>query len=91
MIVFRISGSLPASWEDFICVGKAHPNITLMTRVNAEQCGVEDSDGSDGWLDLVLDVDTICEDVARLAIADALGIDNPEDIVIDQDGFCQSV
>ena len=91
MIIFRISGTLPAPWEDFRCIAKTHPNVTLMTRVNAELCGVEDGDGSDGWIDIVLDVDEICEDVARLAIADALGIDNPEDIVIEQEGFCQSV
>lgn len=90
VVRFRISGTLPAPWEDFLCLDKSHPNLTLMTRANADECGGECGDGSDGWLDLILDVDTICEDIARLAIADALGIDNPENIVIEQAGFCQS-
>lgn len=91
MVTYSISGSLPAPWEDFFCVDKTHPHITLMTRANAEDCGGEYGDGSDGWLDIIIDVDVICEDIARLAIADALGIDNPEDIVIDQARFAQSV
>ena len=91
MVKFRISGALPAPWEDFFCVEPTHPHITLMTRANADECGGEYGDGSDGWLDIIVDTDTICEDIARLAIADALGIDNPEDIVIEQALFCQSV
>ncbi len=87
---FRISGSLPAPWEDFLCIDKNHPNVTIMTRANAEDCGGEYGDGSDGWLDLILDVESIDEDVARLAIADALGIANPEDVIIEQVGICQS-
>lgn len=90
VVVFRISGSLPAPWEDFFCIDKSRPHITIMTRANADECGGEYGDGSDGWLDLILDVDIIDEDVARLAIADALGIDNPENVVIEQAGFCQS-
>lgn len=90
LIRFRISGSLPAPWEDFLALDQNYPNITIMTRANADDCGGEYGDGSDGWCDLILDVDLIDEDVARLAIADALGIDNPEHVLIEQVGFCQS-
>lgn len=91
VVVFRISGTLPAPWEDFLSLDKSRPNITIMTRAEADEFGGEYGDGSDGWLDLILDVHIIDEDVARLAIADALGIDNPEDVIIEQIGFCQSV
>lgn len=91
MVNFRISGSLPAPWEDFLSLTPGVPNVTLMTRDNAEEDGYEEDDPDDGWLDIVVDVDLIDEDVARLAIADALGIANPEDICISQARFCQSV
>lgn len=91
-INYRITGSLPATWEDFFCDGP-YKNITLVSRTEHESCDFDDepSDGSDGWLDIIVDVDVICEDIAKLAIAEALGIDNPDDIVIEQAGFCQSV
>lgn len=91
MVLFRISGSLPAPWEDFVCADESGPHITLMTRANAEACGQECSDGSDGWLDIVIDVPEIGIDVARLVIAEALGIEDPEDVIIEQAGLCQSV
>lgn len=91
VIRFRIAGTLPAPWEDFLALDGNRPNITIMTRANADECGGEFGDGSDGWLDIIVEVDCIDLDIARLAIADALGIEDPEDIVIEQAGFCQSV
>jgi len=91
MVNFRISGAFPCPWEDFLSLNPAVPHITLMTRANADEDGYPDPDDpDDGWLDIVVDVPFIDDDVARLAIADALGIDNPEDIHIEQAGFCQS-
>jgi hypothetical protein len=93
MIHFRISGAFPCPWEDFYSLDRAAaPHITMMTRANADEDGFPDSGPSDdGWLDIVVDVPFIDEDVARLAIADALHIANPEDIHIEQAGWCQSV
>lgn len=91
MVNYRILGAFPCPWEDFFCPAGTHPNITLMTRAEAEENGGEYGDGSDGWLDIIIDVDSICEDIARLAIAEALGIDNPEHVIIEQERFAQSV
>ncbi len=91
MVTFKIYGMLPAPWEDFFSLDQRYPNVTIMTRDNADDDGYEDDDPDDGWLDLVVDIDAICLDCARLALADALGIDNPEDIIIVQEGWCQSV
>lgn len=91
MVLFRISGSLPAPWEDFICADEtAAPHITLMTKANAEVCGEENGDGSDGWLDIVVDAPAIDLELARRTIADALGI-TADDVVIEEAGLCQSV
>jgi hypothetical protein len=90
MTVFTISGSLPAPWEDFFCREGNYPHFTLMTRENADACGEENGDGTDGWIDLILDVAVIDEDIARLAIAESLGISNPEEIEIVQQAWCQS-
>lgn len=91
MVLFRISGSLPAPWEDFICADETKsPHITLMTKANAEACGEENGDGSDGWLDIVVDAPAIDIETARRTIAGALGI-NARDVAIEEAGFCQSV
>ncbi len=91
MVTFKICGSLPAPWEDFLATTDGYPNVTIMTRDEADDNGYEDDDpDDDGWLDIVVDVDCIDLDVARLALSYALNIDNPEDIVIAQAGFCQS-
>lgn len=94
-VVYRISGSLPASWEDFFCADGRYPHATIYTKAEVDSLRDEFGDPpagvNDGWLDIVVDVDCIDLDVARLALADALGIDNPEDIVIEQAGVCQSV
>lgn len=104
-IIYSISGSLPASWEDFFCRDGGYPSITIMTKSEADadaaKFSVEPSEAvaaalaeaptDSKWLDIVVDVPTIDEDVARLSIAEAIGIDNPEDIVIEQIGVCESV
>lgn len=89
MITFRISGSLPAPWEDFIPQDSSHPCITLMTAENAERCGVEDGDGSDGWVDRILEVAEIDEAAARATIAEIIGV-KPEDIKIECENWAQS-
>ena len=91
MVTYKISGTLPAPWEDFFSRTAGFPNVTIMTRENACSCGYEDDAPDDGWLDIVLDLDCIDVDAARLAIACALGIAAPEEIVIIQDGWCQAV
>lgn len=91
MVTFKISGSLPAAWEDFFSQTAGVPNISIYTR--DETAGFEDapSGGSDGWLDIVVDCRSICIDVARLAIAEALGIENPEHVCIVEAGLCRSI
>lgn len=89
MIKFRISGTLPAPWEDFIPEDPSLPRITLMTADNAERCGVEDGDGSDGWVDRVLAVHEIDDAIARATIAEILGVAT-ESIVIEAEGWAQS-
>ncbi len=92
MVTFKISGSLPSPWEDFLSLSDGVPNITIMTLAEAVDNGFEfDDPVSDGWLDLVIDVPCIDADAARLAIADALAIGDPEDIVIIEAGFCRAV
>ncbi|HEY9785884.1 MAG TPA: hypothetical protein V6D17_10815 [Candidatus Obscuribacterales bacterium] len=92
MIKFKITGTLPAPWEDFISLDHPrYPHFTLMTRKEAEgPGGVEDSDGSDGWVDRTLDVESIDEETARRTIAEALAVP-ADDIVIEQEGWCRSV
>ncbi len=92
MISFKISGSLPSSWEDFFSLCDGVPHITLMTRVEFDDCDCDaDTATPAGWLDIVVDVPYIDNDTARLAISDALGIANPDDIAIIEAGFCRAV
>ncbi|MBX9686218.1 MAG: hypothetical protein K2X27_05920 [Candidatus Obscuribacterales bacterium] len=92
MVTFKIPGSLPAPWEDFLSLNTGLPSLTIMTRANADEDGFDaDAKIDDGWLDLVVDVDYIDLDVARLVIADALGIENPEEIEIIESRSCRSV
>lgn len=104
-IIYSITGSLPASWEDFLSRDGCYPNVTIMTKAESDadeaKVGVNpdetvtaalaDAPSDSKWLDIVVDVPTITEDVARLAIAKAIGIDNPEEIVLEQMGVCESV
>lgn len=91
MIKYKITGNLPAPWEDFISQDHPnHPHFTLMTRKESEGAGgPESADGADGWVDRILDVEAIDEETARLTIAEALGV-SPDDIAIEQEGWCQS-
>lgn len=91
MVTFKIHGSLPAPWEDFFSEDARYPHVTIVTRAEADDFPPDVPVIDDGFLDIVVDVDVIDLDVARLALADALGIDNPEDIVIEQAHWCQSV
>lgn len=101
-IVYRISGTLPAPWEDFFApAGSGYPNITIHTADDLKEDlllpegsaapELSSVPSADGWLDVVVDLPNICEDAARLAIAEAIGVADPERIVIDQAGVCQSV
>ncbi len=87
MITFKISGALPSTWEDFLSLVPGIPSVTIYTAAEFAECG----GGTDGWLDVVVDVDAIDEDVARLGIADALGLSNPEEIAILQLGVCRAI
>lgn len=93
MVHFKISGTLPAAWEDFLALDAGVCNISIYSRSALEQSGI-DADAPetcpDGWLDIVVDCESVCCDIARLAIADALGIANPEHVVIVESAFCQS-
>lgn len=74
---------LPASFGDFVAVDHPrYPHFTLMTREDAERCGPEESDGSNGWVDRILDVAEIDEATARSAIAAVLGVEPGEIEVI---------
>lgn len=93
-MVYSIPGSLPASWEDFFSCDSRYPHVTILTKAEFDSARAEFGDppaADDGWLDIVVDVSCIDLDVARLALADALGVDNPEDIVITERGVCASV
>lgn len=75
MIRFGFDVLLPASFCDFTSHNHpVYPHFTLMTREDAERGGVEDDDGSNGWVDLVLDVPAIDESTARSVIAARLGV-----------------
>ncbi len=92
MFSFKISGSLPSSWEDFFSLSDGVPSITIMTRAEFDDCDCESDNATpDGWLDIVVDVPYIDLDVARLAIADALKIADPDDIHIIVTGVCRAV
>lgn len=89
MVTFRITGTLPAPWEDFIPQDTSLPRITLMTADNVARCGVEDGDGSGGWVDRVLDVHEIDDATARATIAEIIGVDAAQ-INIESEGWAQS-
>lgn len=95
MVTYSISGSLPSSWEDFFSRDDRYPHVTITTKAEHDNDCAEWGDippsEPDGWLDLIVDVSCIDLDVARLALAEALGIDNPEDIIIVQRGVCQAI
>ncbi|MBX9686678.1 MAG: hypothetical protein K2X27_08250 [Candidatus Obscuribacterales bacterium] len=91
IIGFSIEGNLPALWEDFIPCSEVFPRITLMTKEEAAHSACETGYcAEDNWLNLIVDVRVIDEDVARLALAEALGIDNPEMIAIIEKGLSQT-
>ncbi len=75
MIHYDIDIILPASFGDFIAWDhQKYPHVTLMTTDDAELHGAETSDGSNGWVDRILDVPAIDEGIARAALAEILGV-----------------
>lgn len=96
---FKISGTLPAPWEDFVAQEPAVPNITICTKENDVEFGDGVSDPVStsykgpkdlGWEDIVVDCEAITLDIARTEIAKYLGL-KPEDIEIEQTGVVQAV
>ena len=71
-ILYSITGSLPASWEDFLSRDANYPSITIMTKdesdADAAKSGVQPSEVTAAalanaptdskWLDIVVDVST---------------------------------
>lgn len=93
-IIFTIWGKLPEPWEDFITNDpKLSPSFTIMTRTEADRDiddTADDEESSTDWLEIVLDVPEITEDLAKAAIAEAIGVP-VESIVIEQKGTAQSI
>lgn len=85
MIKYRITGSLPAPWEDFLCVGKTHPNVTVLG-CNEDIGGEEETEK---WYLIQVDEEEVTDAIARRAIASCLEC-FPEEIEIIEEGFIQA-
>ena len=88
MVKYFVGGVLPTSSDgDFFTDHPGYPNVTIITKQELDASGYTlDGDvttADDGWLDIIVYVDVIDLDVARLALADALGIADPDSIVIE--------
>jgi len=88
MAIYRISGRLPAPWEDFYPVdNNKHPKITIK-RARYENIEVSDEEGEEGWIDVSLTDFMITKDIALKVLK---FITDEEDIELIEDGIFQSI
>ena len=88
MAVYRISGKLPAPWEDFFPEdNNKHPKITIK-RARYENIEISDEEGEEGWIDVSLTVFMITREVALKMLK---FVTDDDDIELIEDGKIMSV
>ena len=88
MTTYRISGTLPAPWEDFFPEdNNKHPKITIK-KARYENIEISDEEGEEGWIDVSLTEFMITREIAIKMLR---FITDEEDIELIEDGKCQSV
>lgn len=88
MIHYKITGSLPAPWEDFYTKHPGAPNVTIITE-QARQEDDEDTEHEPGWVTLFLPGDSLTATQAIEALAQINKIAKNE-ILLEEENFAQS-
>ena len=94
MVCYRTPGAFSAPWEDFIGQDVQSVTITTLAYLRANNFGEEEVEDiietSDGWLEVVLDVPEVTEEIAREWLAVVNNV-QPQDVTIEAKRFCFSM
>jgi len=88
MIHYKITGSLPAPWEDFYTKHSGAPNVTIITEAN-RQPDDEDTEQEPNWITLFLPGNFLTKEqaIASLASINKVGVG---EISLEEENFAQS-